>query len=396
LLAVALRLAFSLGYWVGKPFTHDEQEYLTLSGNLAAGRGLVYDNDGREHFGRAPGYAVFLAGVRTIQDSLEAVKVAQSLLGGLGVAVMAVLAGRAAGPRAAGAAALIGAVYPPLVWMPAYILSETLYSFLTLCATVLLWRAFDRPGAYGRFLAAGLVIGITALVRPAALPFLGLAAFTLALRQHLVPAGVLVLGAAVMVAPWALWKSRESGRVILIASEGGITFWTGNHPLAIGDGDMAANPSIKLANRDLRAAHPGLTPDELEPVYYREALTFIREQPLRWLSLIPRKFFYFWFPVGPSYTLHSSLYRYSSGVAYLILLPFGLLGFVRLVRARVSASALWLLAASVVLTCLVFFPQDRYRVPAFDPVLIVCAASLASRMGDKERRNSSAVCYAKS
>ena len=127
------------------------------------------------------------------------------------------------------------------------------------------------------------------------------------------------------------------------------------------------------------------------PVYYREALTFIREQPLRWLSLLPRKFFYLWVPVGPSYSLHSRLYRYSSAGAYLILLPFGLLGFVRLVRARVPASALWLLTGSVVLTCLVFFPQDRYRVPAIDPVLIICAASLASRTGDRQLRNSSAV-----
>ena len=36
------------------------------------------------------------------------------------------------------------------------------------------------------------------------------------------------------------------GRPVLIASEGGITFWTGNHPLSPGDGDMAANPAIKL------------------------------------------------------------------------------------------------------------------------------------------------------
>src|SRR5947208_13951430 len=92
LLALALRLAFALGYWVGKPLTHDEKEYWMLSGNLAAGRGLVYDDDGHEHFGRAPGYAVFLAAVRSIDDSIAAVKVAQSVLGVLGVAAVAMLA----------------------------------------------------------------------------------------------------------------------------------------------------------------------------------------------------------------------------------------------------------------------------------------------------------------
>ena len=67
-LSLALRLGFSLGYWVEKPLTHDEHEYWTLSRNLLAGRGLVYDADGREHFGRAPGYPVFLATVGVGDD----------------------------------------------------------------------------------------------------------------------------------------------------------------------------------------------------------------------------------------------------------------------------------------------------------------------------------------
>ena len=385
LLALGLRLGFSLGYWVGKPLSHDEKEYLMLSSNLAAGRGLVYDDDGREHFGRAPGYPVFLAGVRSIHDSLTVVRIAQSALGTLGVALIGMLAARAAGPRAADAALLVAAVYPPLVWMPAYFLSESLYLPIALAATLILWKAVDRP-ASGKFFVTGIVTGVTALVRPVALPFLALAALVLALRRRIGAAVVLALGAAITIAPWAIWKTHESGRLVLIASEGGITFWTGNHPLAIGEGDMAANPAIQAANRELRAAHPGLSPDELEPVYYREALRFVREEPLRWLSLLLRKLFYLWVPIGPGYALHSALYRYSSLASYFTLLPFAVVGFVRLVRSPTEISPLWILAGSAVLACLVFFPQDRYRVQAIDPVMIVCAASLVSRW-DERRRN---------
>ena len=39
---IAARLAFSLGYWVDKPLTHDEHEYLLLARNVADGRGFVY------------------------------------------------------------------------------------------------------------------------------------------------------------------------------------------------------------------------------------------------------------------------------------------------------------------------------------------------------------------
>jgi hypothetical protein len=38
-----------------------------------------------------------------------------------------------------------------------------------------------------------------------------------------------------------------------------------------------------------------------------------------------------------------------------------------------------LLAASSILVGLVFFPQERFRMPVIDPVLIVSAAALAGR-----------------
>ena len=50
-LALALRLAFALLYWVGQPLTHDEREYLALGRSVARGDGFHYPAD--EH-GPAP------------------------------------------------------------------------------------------------------------------------------------------------------------------------------------------------------------------------------------------------------------------------------------------------------------------------------------------------------
>ncbi|MBI1874906.1 MAG: hypothetical protein HYS05_13610, partial [Acidobacteria bacterium] len=103
--ALALRLGFGLLYWVDKPLTHDEREYLLLARNIARGQGFGYPTplvqlppslklrrtaealaeagrrglaralatadatdtpvDG-ERFGRAPIYPLFLAGVMTM------------------------------------------------------------------------------------------------------------------------------------------------------------------------------------------------------------------------------------------------------------------------------------------------------------------------------------------
>ena len=382
---IAARLAFSLVYWVDKPLTHDEREYLLLARNVAEGRGFAHlQPDGTpvpgEHFGRAPIYPVLLAGIVRAAGMppdgdaalLRSVRIVQAALGGALVWLVAWLAGRAAGPAAAAAAAWLAAVYPPLVWTPAYVWSETLFSVLALgCAAVLSLERRTSPA----HAAAGVLAGVAVLTRPAMLFFLPLAAAWLAWRREWRGAVLFALACALVVLPWTVRNVREYGRFVLVASEGGITFWTGNHPLAVGEGDLAANPQLKRENVALRARHPGLTPEALEPVYYREALRFIREHPARWAWLVARKAFYAVVPVGPSYRLHSALYFGASVASYLAVLPFALMGLVRLARARRLPAPLLLLAASSFLVCLVFFPQERFRIPVVDPTLLVSAAA---------------------
>ena len=166
------------------------------------------------------------------------------------------------------------------------------------------------------------------------------------------------------------------GRFVLVASEGGVTFWTGNHPLARGEGDLAANPELKRAELDVPRAHPGLTAEELEPLYYRDALRVHRGQPGWWLALLgaegrstrscrsARRIRYTREVLGGVGRLLSAraaarARRHSAAVA----------------RRRRGRRALLLLARSAVLVCLVFFPQERFRIPVIDPTLIVCAAA---------------------
>lgn len=386
---LVLRLAFAFGYWIDKPLTHDEQEYLALGSNLAAGRGFTYPPappgaPEPERFGRAPVYPLFLAALEAAFGDarrVDVIKGAQSVVGAAGIWLVALLAGRAAGRRAGIVAAWVAAVHPPLVWMPAYVLSETLYMALALGNVAVAERALaagaGRPvgrGAWLLLVGCGALGGVAALTRPAHLFFLLLLGLWLLLRRRLRAALLVALGALLVIAPWTGRNWREYGRPVLIASEGGITFWTGNHPLAIGEGDLAANPAIKRDNLRLRAEHPGLTPEQLEPVYYREAFSTIAGDPLWFGGLLARKLFYTVVPIGPSYTLHSRRYLVASVVPYLLLLAAGLAGALSLARACRWPVASGLLLASAVLVCVVFFPQQRFRIPVIDPVLIVLAS----------------------
>jgi hypothetical protein len=418
------RAAFGLVYWTGKPLTHDEREYLALAANIWQGRGFTHalplePAASVQQFGRAPLYPLFLAPLTAADADLRAgrlppdvpvaVKVTQAIVGALGVWLIALIARRAAGARAGAAAAIVAAVYPPLVWMCAYALSEAMYSTLALACVWVLGVVVDRgvgeferdrsstphpgplpasgergPGPHLRtvVVGAGLVAGLAALTRPGILFFLPLAGALLAFRAAtwrigLTRAALFGGAAALVIAPWTIRNASAYGRFVPIASEGGITFWTGNHREAAGEGDLAANPRLKELNLAFRAAHPGLTEEELEPLYYREALHFIAEDPGRWIRLLGRKLFHTVIPTGPSYRLHSTRYQLASSLSYALLLPFAMVGAWRLGRA--VPLTLVALALSSVVMCLVFFPQERFRIPVFDPTLIVLAAGCVRR-----------------
>jgi 4-amino-4-deoxy-L-arabinose transferase-like glycosyltransferase len=240
-------------------------------------------------------------------------------------------------------------------------------------------RRHARQSASAAVLAAGALSGLAILIRPAMLFFLPFAAIWLLRRTGLTRAIVFVVAAAAIVAPWTIRNARTYGRFVLVASEGGVTFWTGNHPLARGEGDLAANPELKRAELEFRRSHPGLTPEELEPLYYRDALRSIADAPGRWLVNVARKLFFTVVPAGPSYTLHSTRYRVASVVSYVLLLPFAIAGVVRLWSSDRRPTGVLLLGASAVVVGLIFFPQERFRIPVIDPVLIIAASALAAR-----------------
>jgi 4-amino-4-deoxy-L-arabinose transferase-like glycosyltransferase len=380
-----LRLVFALVYWVDRPLTHDEHEYLSLARGIANGTGFVYDDQvdagTAQRFGRAPGYPLFLAALdagRPVPAATPTrVKVAQSFIGAATVWIAGLLALAAAGPRAGVAAALGAAVYPSLVWLPGYALSEALYSLIALATALVLQRAVDRDKLLFAILA-GTLTGAAALVRPAMLLYLPLVCVWL-LRRRPAFALAIAVAAAVTIAPWSVRNLRVYDHFVLIASEGGVTFWTGNHPLARGEGDLAANPALKQAELAFRGAHAGLSAEALEPLYYREAFSWIAAHPGSWAALLARKVFYTIVPVGPSYAVHSARYRLASVVPYAIVLPFAVIGAWRLWRSRSRPVALYLLAASAIVVCVLFFPQERFRIPVIDPTLIVSAAALAAR-----------------
>jgi 4-amino-4-deoxy-L-arabinose transferase-like glycosyltransferase len=399
-IGLAARLAFGLGYWTHERMNRDEIEYLSLARSLVAGHGYVYDehvqNGPIEPFGRAPGYPVFLAlvggGRASSADAVPAsVKAAQSVMGALGVVLIAIAAFRMAGRRPAAAAAAIAAVFPPLVWIAGFAYSESAFWPIGLGLALIVSHTLEQPRAtIGRWaLLSGLATGGAVMFRAATSPFVGILSLWLIWKRQGLALAALWLGLLLVLTPWTIRNWHHYGRLVVIASDGGVTFWTGNNPLATGEGDMAANPHLKIAQRALQERYPGLSEEQLEPIYYRESLGWIRSHPLDWIGLMFKKAFYLVVPIGPSYTLHSVRYYATSVLSIGLLLPLALLGLWRLGPGRARLAGMWLLAAAAVATCLVFFPQERFRIPVIDPALILCASGVWLTQATNTRPTSS-------
>jgi len=387
IVGLVVRLVFSFAYWTHQPLTRDELEYLSLARSLAAGHGFVYDEamltGSFVPFGRAPGYPAFLAAIGAGGDVVTevpaTVKIAQSVVGAIGVVLVGVIACRLGGPRAGRAASAIAAVYPPLVWVAARVFSESLFWPAGLAIAWVFDRALERDNGTRDMAVAGVLTGLAVLVRPALIIFVALAAVWLLMRRRPALAAVLVVGSLAVIGPWTARNYLVHHRLVLVASDGGITFWTGNNAVAIGEGDLAANPDMRRAERALRAQYPGLSEEQMEPIYYREALAWMRAHPGAWMSLELRKFFYLIVPIGPSYTLHSSRFLIASVVSYGAVATLAIMGWFRLGAGRRRATGVWLLALASVAVCLIFFPQERFRLPSIDPALVVLAGAAWTR-----------------
>lgn len=185
---------------------------------------------------RTPGYPAFVAVVyRLFGASTLPVAVAQAVVFALICLIVYALARRIAGERAATAAALMTALFPPLPYYGALVLTEVWTTFALMAAMLVCMRAVQQ-GRTRDFLIAGLLFSGATLVRPVfvLLPF-GLAVAMPLLvpsERNLRRAGqwaALALTAAITMVPWFTYNYVYLGRFTLSPAGGvGRGLWEGS------------------------------------------------------------------------------------------------------------------------------------------------------------------------
>ncbi len=230
------------------------------------------------------GYSGFLAlAYRLFGESPHVANLANVAVGSL-LAVMTFLLAREALPRSrAVLAGALVALHPGLVLYGALVMSEPLAALLVLVAFWIALRATRAERPWLAMSTAGLVLGLGVLVRPQALlcaPFLALAFPAARLRDRLLAAVLACAATLVPVLPWTARNCKVMDACALVSTNAG---WN----LAIGAFPRATGRFETLRSSDGCREVTGQV--QQDRCWMQYGLVHIRQDPWRWLSLVPAK-----------------------------------------------------------------------------------------------------------
>ena len=289
-LALVLRLA-TIAADTGYLPEQDAWDYDRHARSIADGDGFpdsYYVLDRGPSALRAPGYPYFLGTLYAVSGNSIAVgRFANAALGALAVFLLYLIASRVWGRRVGLLAAILMAVFPPLVLLSRELLSEPLFIVLEL-GMVLSVLEFRRLRELRWAALAGLLFGLAALTRnpgPAlAIPLvLGLWVLRprLSRRAAMAPA-VALLCAVLVIAPWTVRNATEFGRFIPITSGTGFAMaGTYNGASQEDDADPGSWRTPRVAPEYTALfLTPGIDEGTLDATLRSKAIAFALGHPL--------------------------------------------------------------------------------------------------------------------
>jgi len=329
----------------------------------------------------APGYAVFLALAQWIGAHwyLSLVICLQMLLDYCIALLLLFLGSRETSIEAGWLAGVLWLVFPPAVVISTWIASETLFTMLLVLSMVMLIRSLSQQRGVGLSFTAGLILGVTTLVRGTTqlfpVFFFAISCFQ-DIPKRLLKCTLFLIGMCLLVLPWTLRNLYILGEPIIVQTGFGAVFLQGSRseyfPL---EGASRGYPILFR-----QAAEEGLVEPKdrkatsidrwLFNLGLRSYRIRLEQEPLSFFPLIMHKFARLW-------------YGMETGIFYKQLI----LGICSLPVVPLATFQIWLwrrdhLHLSMILVLLLLYfislhlvtwPGFRYMIPIY-PLLIFSAS----------------------
>lgn len=286
---LAARLAVLVWSWGKFPATADGHYYDVLADRLAHGLGYTWAwPDGAVTYAAhyPVGYPAALSlAYRWLGAGPGAASWLNLVVGSIASVAGYVVARDAFGPRAAIAAGVVAALEPALLLYQPAVMTEAFTGHLLVIATsVVVWsRAREGRAQLGALAVTGLLLGLATLVRPQSLlfaPAFGALAARGAWTKRGAAALLVTATTLLVCAPWTARNCARMKQCALVSVNGGWNLLIGAAPGS--EGHWA----------------PVEVPDECKTVFDEAkkdrcfgdaAQRRIAAEPLRWLSVVPKK-----------------------------------------------------------------------------------------------------------
>ncbi len=348
---------------------------------------------GDQVFYQAPGYPYFLAVVYSVSgeaNRLVAARLVQIALGALSCLFVGLATARLFSRNAGLIAASILALYPPAIFFDGLIQKASVNIALMSLMVWTLAHILHRPNTL-KWLGTGAILGALGLTRENALALIPIVMLWVFLgfrntvfSQRIRWFGGLCAGLFLLLFPVALRNHHVGGEWLITTSQAGPNFYVGNNPEATGryaplvpgheTPEFERADAVRLAEAD---SGKSLSAKEVSRFWLGQSWEFIREAPLKWLSLSGRKLLLVINRYEISDVEGYNVYRdYSTLLSALsiighfgILCPIAIAGMVMSRANARKSSILIVLIATFSVSVAAFFILARYRVPLV-PMLI--------------------------
>ncbi|GIP35753.1 glycosyltransferase family 39 protein [Paenibacillus sp. J2TS4] len=364
-LAAYLRVDFLRS--VDHEMPHDSINYDAMVRQLLE-IGVYAYNDSSPNALVTPGYPLFMAAIYWLaaypwNDPLPWIRMAQVLLSLLSVWMMYSITRQLSNTAGGLAAAFLAAVYPPFVWANGAILTEVLGIFLLLGYLWVQLRVFRSPTTLSA-LAAGILLGLTVLVRPEYLPLLVVNylfywAWKKKAKEILKLFALSCLGLVLILMPWWIRNVVTLDEWVVTATQAN-PFKAGTYPYKnYSDGliDESGKTEMEVAVERLKTG------------FSTQPWLFIK-----WYTVGKLQYLYYHVYYGgghqPFYNVFPSWVNPNTIHRVLILLG-GLAALAISLRWRQLTALLVVIVATITLIRLGFVPEYRYNVMTMPLIIMI-------------------------